>query len=45
MTGIGRQFTLKPMARVSELNSDIKIDVKKGVITILISGKVGRQFA
>jgi len=31
----------KANGQVSELNSDIKIDVKKGVITIFIRGKVG----
>jgi len=31
----------KANGQVSELNSDVKIDVKKGVITILIRGKVG----
>ena len=31
----------KADGQVSELNSDVKIDFKKGIITILIRGKVG----
>ena len=31
----------KANGQVSELNSDVKINVKKGIITILIRGKVG----
>ena len=33
----------KADGQVSELKSDIKIDIKKGVMTILISGKVGNS--